>query len=726
MIKNLLLAAAVMSLALAGGCAKGGNGTLPPTIMVADGGVQPAYPNQSLTFTATVNNGQPISVTWSLSGSACTGSGNPCGTINANTGVYQAPATVPSPAQATISATSTSDPGNIGNFTLDLADITALVAPATLSVGTGLTQQFTAVAIPDDAAQTFTWTCKANGVACAHFSQDPNVSGLAYYTADDNCSNSCVQISAASTLDPAGCTNSPKNCTIGKASLVASRVNGTYAFQFSGYDSSNHATAVVGTFTASNGTVTSGVEYELTSGSRAKHTITGGAYTPTTSDPKNSNNAGTLTLTTGATPDKFQVVLDASGDIEMIEADGQGTGSGLAQISPSPSLFKGDQTYAFGLAGVDSSGNRVGYAGLLPMNGSGMILNGQMDVNDNGNATSLCGAGPCSITNATYTPLSVNGAWQMTLTAGSDAAPMVFDFFIASGSSSKASSLTFFVVTDPSDTINPAVSGTMVLQDSTQTYNNADFSSTSVSALTGVNAGNGNANVALIYGDADGSGAVTGQFDQNNGGTIVPLAVFPGSSQSTNPYTYSASSATNGRYIFQMLGNPTGSSPVSPIPFVLYATGQNAGFLLDQSSSSVMTGTMNAQGPGPLAISELQGTYAGATTMSGASGVTPIAANLVLTYPTPVSGVGINNLAGTQYPGEQTLAGVLSYANSNINSSGAAVATLTAPSGETQEVIYPFATSACNKQSTTCAIQGFFMMDETPANKNASIVFAKQ
>ena len=64
---------------------------------------------------------------------------------------------------------------------------------------------------------------------------------------------------------------------------------------------------------------------------------------------------------------------------------------------------------------------------------------------------------------------------------------MDFDFFIASGTASKTNPLTFYAIsTDPVAT-HPAVSGTMVLQDSTQTYNNAAFKGTSVSALTGVN-----------------------------------------------------------------------------------------------------------------------------------------------------------------------------------------------------------------------------------------------
>ena len=63
-----------------------------------DGNISAIYPNQSVTFTATVGTPpEPVAVTWSLSGSACTGSPNPCGTIDSSTGVYQAPAAPPSP-----------------------------------------------------------------------------------------------------------------------------------------------------------------------------------------------------------------------------------------------------------------------------------------------------------------------------------------------------------------------------------------------------------------------------------------------------------------------------------------------------------------------------------------------------------------------------------------------------------------------------------------------------
>jgi hypothetical protein len=730
MIKNCLFAMALLSLALAGGCAKGGNGIVPPPPAIDVAITSPKnvnsgaiFPTQSLTLTATVSNAPTTAVTWSLSGAGTLTPVTPATTPA--TATYVAPGTAGS--QATITATLTADTTVKGSLALTIVDITTDVAPSTLSVGKGLTQQFTAVAVPDDSPQTFTWTCKANNVDCVNFSPAPNVPspGLATYTAQDNCGNNCVQISAASTLDPTGCSPNPQNCTIAKASLVTSRVSGTYAFRFSGYDSSNHATAVVGTFTvASNGAI-SGVEDEMTSSGTVPHSITAGSYNPISASDPNSNNAGTLTLTTGAFPDKFQVVLDGAGDLEMIESDGQGKGSGIAQKSSNSNLFTGNQTYAFGFTGVDAGGNRVGYVGLLPMNGSGMVVGGQMDVNDNGNDTDICGAGPCSVA-GTYSADACNcGLWHMTLNAGS-ALLMNFDFFISSGQATKANPLTFYAISKDPVATHPAVSGTMVLQDSSLTYDIAHFKGTSVTTLTGtVTGANATcpappcANVSLTLGTTDGKGNFSGQFDQNNAGAIVSV---PSSLTAASfSYTYAAS-GTTGRYTFQMLGNPDANPVVAPLPFVLYASGADRGFLLDQSTSSVMTGTMNPQGKGggSFAGSELPGTYGAATTSSGSSAVGPIAANLLLTFP----GGGVFNVSGTQYPGSQTMTGTLDL-NSASGNVGVFRIALTAPSAQNY-VIYVLDTSGCTGQTPVCAIQDFLMMDVDNTNPNASIIFAQE
>jgi len=652
-----------------------------------------------------------------------------------------------------------SNPKITGPIPLTVVDITAEVTPLAPNVGMGLTQQFTAVAIPDAAPQEFSWTCSlvVKGVvtgSCANFSAAPGPAngtsaGLAFYTANDTCTGSCViQVMAASTIDPNGCSPNPTYCTSAAVSLVTSRVSGTYAFQFSGYDSNHNPTAVAGTFTASsNGTITSGVEEELTSSGWAQYSITGGPsssyYTPTKSDTINSNNAGTLTLALPAKvyPNQYQVVLDSNGDLEMIESDGNGSGSGIAKLSSNANFFSGPQTYAFGFTGMDSGG-RVGYAGLLTTDGNGNIISGLMDVNDHGQSSnSICSSPPCAVT-GTYTS-NGNGSWQLALTSP---VTMNFDFYIASGSSSKSNPLTFYAIsTDP--TANPAVSGMMVLQDSSPTcggsqtcYDNATLKGTSISALTGTGTTNGalvpgTTNVSITLGSTDGSGDFSGTFDQNNDGTILTGIQFPSTSQSPSPYTYAAYTSNNGRYTFYMLGNPSAKTVVAPLEFILYASGVNRGFLLDQSSPSVMTGAMNPQGKIPcvlgicgLSTSELPGTYAAATTNSGSSTVNPLAANLLLDEETPQTGPVTFNISGTQYqfptPGSQSVAGTYS-----LNAAGNGPFALTEPATQSY-VIYVLGTSGCNgsakNPTPVCSVQSFFMIDEDTANTAPSIIFAQQ
>jgi hypothetical protein len=709
---------AVVGLACLGGCAKGGNGIVPPTVTIDVSITSPSgtnantvYVTQPITLTATVANSSQTAVTWSLNGAGTLTPISPA--TNPATATYAAASTA---GPATITATLAGEPSVSGLLTVTVIDVTTNVTPGVLSVGNGLKQQFTAVAIPDDAPQTFTWSCTANGAPCANFTQDPNISGLAYYTAADTCSNggvNCVQISAASTLDLNGCAVNPANCTTADVSIVASRMSGTYSFRFSGYDSSNQPVSVAGTFNALNGTISSGLEDELTANGPAAYTFTG-IYLPITASDPNSNNAGQLTLNLpiGVYPNQFQLALNGAGNFTMIESDGQGSGAGVAQLSAVASkYFKGAQNYAFGFTGVDLSGKRVGYAGVLPLNGSTgtvSIANGQMDINDNG--VSTCGTQPCAIA-GTYSS-NGNGSWHMALTSP---ATLNFDFFIASGTTARTSPLTFYAIS--TDSSAPAVSGTMVLQDPSLTYNNAAFNGTSVSALTGPGPNGANSDASLTLGTTDGKGNFSGQFDQNNAGTILSSVQFPPAT-GANTYTYAAS-GTSGRYIFQMLGDPTASPAVAPMPFVLYASGANRGFLLDQSSALVTTGSMSPQGKGTggFAVSELPGTYAAATISSASAATTPIAANLLLTYAGDAVG-------GTQYifptPGAQAVTGTY-----NLNTSGVGTIALTAPSAQNY-VIYSIDSTGCTGQGFVCEIQDFMMMAVDTANQDPSILFAQQ
>jgi hypothetical protein len=680
MNKFFLLAGASLSLALAVSCATGGNAPPPPTVSIDDNGISVAGVTLSIPMTASVSPAStPSAVNWAITGASCSGSGNPCGTLSSATTssvTFTAPSSVPSTPQINVTATLQANSSVVGTLSLTISDIATQVTPALATVGTNLTQQFTAVALPDNATQQFTWSCTVNGsAACANFAQDSKISGLAYYTGQDSCTGACVQITATPTMQPTSCSLSSSNCTPAKVTPETSRLQtGTYSYKFSGYDNSGNPVIAAGTFGVNNGAILPGVEDTVNASGFAKNSITGGSFTPSTTDPHNSNNSGTLVLT-GASPTEFQIVLNVAGDIQMIETDGQGSGWGVVERVSAGKVFNsGAQAYAFGLTGVDASGARAGFAGLIPINGSGNVSGGLMDVNDNGNTSNICGSSPCNVSGTYTADATTAGLWHFVLTS---AVTQHFDMFVANGGSTSNAPLNLYVVaTDPVDSTHPAVLGTMTLQDSTKTYNNAAFNGTSVSVLTGAGS-----NVSLTLGNTDGNGDFSGQFDQNNGGTELSVSSFA--------YKYAAAPASGGsnvgRYTFQMLGNPGASPAVSPVNFVLYASGANVGYLLDQSSTSVITGIMTPQtGPkqngGIFANSSLTGTFAAATNSSSASSVTPQAMNLLLTS----QGNSTFDVNGTEYP--PGAAGNVSGSYS-ITANGTGTIGLTAP-GTADYILY--------------------------------------
>jgi hypothetical protein len=569
-----------------------------------------------------------------------------------------------------------------------------------VNVGTGLVQQFTAVAVPDIAPQTFTWACNLpSGAACATGTlvQDANVSGLAVFTAPTpppaGCtSTNCVQVTATSTIDATG---------VGKVkvTVLSSRTPaGTYAFRFSGYDNSNNAVALAGTVTfGANGTVISGVEDEViaTGSSAGPHqfTVASGSYVPSSASDHNTNNAGTLTLNApGASVTQFQAVLDATGDIRIIESDGNGTGSGVMEELPLTTQFNSaPQKFVFGFAGVDSNGKRVGYAGLLPLDGNGAISGGLLDANDNGTTANVCGAPPCNVT-GTYLADAIPGLWHMTLTT---ATTFHFDFFVSVGQTGNAANpLTLYAIsTDGINATHPALSGTMVFQDPNTTYDKTALNAPAVAHLTGVDSTGSNTLVSLVLAAGDGNGNVSGTFDANNAGTIVAAQNF------TCTYT----TGTGGRYVVTLLGN--GSTCTAPaLPFVFYASGANRGFLLDQSSAAVLSGAMDPQsGSGLFAPSELPSTYAAATESSATSAVIPIAANLLLTSP----GNQVFNVSGTQYPGQLAVTGAY---------------TLTIPGTGTIALAAP----AANYVMYAIDTSHFEMINVDASVKSASVILAQQ
>ncbi|HWR16810.1 MAG TPA: Ig-like domain-containing protein [Terriglobales bacterium] len=100
---------------------------------------------QSHQFTATVSNATNTAVSWSVSGTGCTGAA--CGTID-STGLYKAPDLVPSNLTVTVTATSTADATKSGRASVNHLAVSITLSPTTsLTMISTETKQFTATVL---------------------------------------------------------------------------------------------------------------------------------------------------------------------------------------------------------------------------------------------------------------------------------------------------------------------------------------------------------------------------------------------------------------------------------------------------------------------------------------------------------------------------------------------------------------------------------------------------
>jgi hypothetical protein len=174
-------------------------------------------------FTATVSGTTNTTVTWSVSGSGC--SGTACGTIDSN-GLYTAPNILPNPPQVTIRATSAASPGAFATASVTItSDIAISVNPSSASVELGAVQNFTAPITSAGAPSTaVTWTigpapgsnCSGPGTGAG---QCGTIDASGLYTAPSILpgvsppSNPEVLITATSVADPSRSASATINLT---------------------------------------------------------------------------------------------------------------------------------------------------------------------------------------------------------------------------------------------------------------------------------------------------------------------------------------------------------------------------------------------------------------------------------------------------------------------------------------------------------------------------------
>jgi hypothetical protein len=167
-------------------------------------------------------------------------------------------------------------------------------------------------------------------------------------------------------------------------SYSASSLNGTYAFEMSGVDTSADSfLARVGSFTANGaGGVTAGVQdlNSALSGASVTLAISSGTYTVGT------NGKGTLTLVDSAETSQFSIVMTSASAGLITETDGIATASGnftlqdTSTFAAVPTNFSGP--YVFDFSGLDPNGAAESIVGQFTGNGAGGFTTGAADVND--------------------------------------------------------------------------------------------------------------------------------------------------------------------------------------------------------------------------------------------------------------------------------------------------------------------------------------------------------
>jgi hypothetical protein len=400
--RNVCFAAVAFAAALAvSGCGggNGGGGNTPPPAT----GVVTVYPGSAsapadalaqVQFTAFLPSQPGATFTWSVSG----GSSN--GTIDANTGLYTPPTSVPSPAAVTVTATDTAATSEIGTATITIIAAQGVtVSPAALAVPAGTMRTFSATM----SGNPVTPTWEVNGVAGGNATVGTittNGQGQGVYTAPlTPPAGGSVTITAVS-----GGNNGTATATV---VFSDESLSGSYAFSYAGSDDSlanpggtgnAPVLAVAGSFTAnpSTGTI-SGLE-DYNSGGSATVAL---ALPVTGTFQVNPDGSGSAVLNNPATlagTETWQFVLAAgsSGGASqralLVRFDGTATGSGTIDRQNTAQLNNVTAgNYVFGLSGSDLAGFPLQFAGMFNADGAGNIpLNyAEEDINYAGNATQL-------------------------------------------------------------------------------------------------------------------------------------------------------------------------------------------------------------------------------------------------------------------------------------------------------------------------------------------------
>jgi hypothetical protein len=507
-------------------------------------------------FTAAVTGTTNTSVTWSISGSGCSGSA--CGSITSS-GLYTAPNTIPQPAAVTIEATSSADSTKSGTATATIIQKTVVAVTPTVAIVPVKGQQQFRATVSGNLNTAVTWT--VSGAGCSGTGCGAISTGGLYTAPASIPSPAEVMITAASQANP----SQKATATVTIVASNNAKLVGPYAFLFKGFDAKG-VYQQAGSFVADGaGHLTGGIEDVNDTDGVSKNVTFGGTYQVTA----DSRAAFTIKSTLGTFT--FKLALSQLGDRgRFIEFDDSGIrGSGILERQDTSafktSAFSGG--YALSLSGEDVSDTRIGAIGVIYPSGSGFISGGSLDVNDGGVLSPTFGS-----FNGTLTVASTGRGLTTLNIPGFDGGTFNFAFYVVSRSEFLMVSL------DQLSADNPVLSGSAELQ-SGSPFLTSSFSGPAVFDLNGIKRTSTDCTIGRI--EFENGQTIAVNYDQNNGGLITIGA----------KYTGAYDIQLNGRGTLNLDNESTGKTAT----WYFYAIAPNRAFLMDASTTAVAIGEMRSQ-----------------------------------------------------------------------------------------------------------------------------------
>lgn len=532
----------------------------PTTAQVVEG--------QTKQFTASVTGTTNTGVTWSVSGTGCSGSG--CGTISSS-GLYTAPDSVPT--QVVVTATSDADQSVSASATLSiLAPVDVTVSPTSVIVALGSQETFQ-VSVTGSTNKAVTWSVSGSG--CSGNSCG-TISSAGVYTAPASLPSPATVIVKATSQ---AMTSSSASATVSLVGSNNSKLAGQYAFSFTGYDAN-------GSYLAA-GSLTADGKGNVVAGEEDVNNFDGPATVPITGTYQvSSDNRGTLTINNTLGTYTYKIAVDSTGNKgRLISFDSTGVrGSGVLEKQDTtafdPSVLANG--YVMGLSGEDSSGGRVSALGLIFPDGADFVSGSTMDVND---------AGSVSPSYASFFgTYSVDPTGRGTLSLmvpGLGSGVVDFAFYVVSANEF------LMVSTDPVGVNNLILGGPAEIQNGAP-FSSASFMGGSIFSMSGISI-SGTPDDMVGRFNFDGSSNVTVAFDENKGGNITVAGSLKGA------YDLEL----NGRGTLN-LDTATGGTTI----WYVYATGPDQGFVMDASTGAASIGRIYAQTVvAPFSNSDMLGTY---------------------------------------------------------------------------------------------------------------------